>query len=143
MVRTCTDEPILGDPKKDEPMTFVLLIFLCSGPFAPSQPRWQACLPQVVKETQLVSSEPGRKNGVVSKLTVKRRLNQLGARCRKGKLVDATRREIRFYRLVGCWGNAPMNYLEILERQRSEIRQLRKHYTVIEIPCNPSGLLIP
>lgn len=119
------------------------LIFFCSGSFAQDQSRWQACLAPGVKDTDVVSLDGGKNGKGVGKLTVKQRLNQLKARCRKGKLVDVSRREVRFYRLAGCWGNAPVNYLEILEHQRSEIRKLRKHYTVLEIPCNPHGLLIP
>lgn len=119
------------------------LIFLCSGSFAQDQSRWQACLSPGVKDTDVISFEPGKNGKVVGRSTVKQRLNQLKAHCLKGKLVDASRREVRFYRLTGCWGNAPANYLEILEHQRSEIRKLRKRYTVLEIPCNLYGPPIP
>jgi hypothetical protein len=75
----------------------------------------------------------------VKKITVEQKLKELGARCRRGKLVDARGREIRFYHLQGCWGNPPPDYLEILERQRKELETLKKSYTVIEMTCNTSG----
>ena len=67
------------------------------------------------------------------------KLKQLKARCRKGKLVDAKGKEIRFFRLQGCWGNPPEDYQEILTRQAQELENLRKQYRVIEMTCNESG----
>jgi hypothetical protein len=77
---------------------------------------------------------------VTAAITVKQRLVELKARCRRGKLVDRSGREIRFYRLAGCWGNPPPDYREILERQRRELERLKKRYTVIELTCNPDGI---
>lgn len=34
------------------------------------------------------------------------------------KLVDGTGREVYFYQLTGCWGNAPFNYQAILAKQQ-------------------------
>jgi hypothetical protein len=76
----------------------------------------------------------------MKRVTVKERLTELKARCKKGSLVDGRGREIYFYRLTGCRGNPPDNYQEILERQRSEISRLRKRHMVIEMTCNSSGL---
>ena len=118
------------------------VLLLCSGSLAHGQTGLQACLPDGVKLTDVISVERGQKGQAVRKLTVKQRLSQLKARCRNGKLVDAGGREIYFYRLVGCWGNPPMDYEEILERQRNEIAALKKRYTVIEMSCNTSGELI-
>jgi hypothetical protein len=56
--------------------------------------------------------------------------------------VDARGRQIQFYRLTGCWGNPPENYQEILDNQQRELAQLRKRFRVVEISCNPSGVLI-
>lgn len=67
------------------------------------------------------------------------KLKELKARCRKRKLVDARGREIRFYQLVGCWGNPPDDYQQQLERQAKELAKLRKRYRVIEMMCNSSG----
>lgn len=68
-------------------------------------------------------------------ITVKDKLIELKARCRKGKLLDAKRREIRFFR-PQCWGNPPADRLEIEKRQREELAELKKKYTVIEMSCN-------
>jgi hypothetical protein len=73
---------------------------------------------------------------------VKEKLIAIKARCKKGKLVDASGREIRFYKLTGCWGNPPRDYQQILARQTEEIEKLRKRYTVIEMTCNPEGVQI-
>jgi len=78
-----------------------------------------------------------------SRITVKDKLSVLKARCRRGKLVDARGRQIRFYHLVGCWGNPPLNYQEILERQRKDLADLKKKYAVVEMTCNPNGIAIP
>ncbi len=75
------------------------------------------------------------------KETVIHRLDKIGARCKSGKLVDPKGKEIRFYRLQGCWGNPPADYLEILEQQKTELTQLKKKFTVIEITCSQSGLM--
>ncbi|HKC64960.1 MAG TPA: hypothetical protein VKB86_15055 [Pyrinomonadaceae bacterium] len=120
---------------------FITLLLACaSGAHAQSRPL--NCLPNGVKENEVVTVEQqGRATG---RTTVKERLKQLKARCGRGrKLVDSKARQIYFYRLTGCWGNAPVDYQEILERQRKEISDLKKRYTLIEIPCNPKGELIP
>ncbi len=99
-----------------------------------------ACLPAGRKLTDVVSTGAGGANAI----TVEQTLNTLGASCTAdGKLVDRTGKEIRFYQLVGCWGNPPENYLDILKKQADDIAQLKQQYTVIEMTCNPRGLLIP
>jgi hypothetical protein len=100
------------------------------------------CLPSGINPADVVSAQaakPGSERSEVKTITVAQKLKELRARCRKGKLVDAKRREIRFYQLVGCWGNPPEDYQEILERQAKELATLRKRYRVIELTCNPSG----
>lgn len=98
-----------------------------------------ACLPAGKKLTDIVSVGAGGANPI----TVEQTLNGLGATCTPdGKLVDRTGKEIRFYQLTGCWGNPPENYLDILKKQADEIAQLKLQYTVIEMTCNPRGLLI-
>jgi len=54
-------------------------------------------------------------------------------------LVDAKGTEIRFYQLIGCWGNPPDDYQEQLARQTKELANLRKRYHVIEMTCDSSG----
>ena len=98
-----------------------------------------ACLPAARKLTDVVSAGAGGANAI----TVEQTLNNLGATCTAdGKLVDRTGKEIRFYQLTGCWGNPPENYLDILKKQADEIAQLKQQYTVIEMTCNPRGLLL-
>lgn len=73
-------------------------------------------------------------------MNVKDRLRQLKARCRKGKLVDSRRREIRFFKYE-CWGNPPADYLEIQHKQGLELARLKKNYTVVEITCGTNVML--
>ena len=101
-----------------------------------------SCLPAGVKPTDVVSTQgvrPGARGDSVKTITVAQKLKELRARCRKHKLVDAGGKEIRFYQLIGCWGNPPEDYQEQLERQAKELARLRKRYRVIEMTCNPSG----
>ena len=98
------------------------------------------CLPSDVAATEVVSATQIK--GKVRSVTVAAKLKELGARCRRGKLVDARGKEIRFYRLQGCWGNPPDDYQEILAQQAKELAALRKRYNVIEMTCNPSGEMI-
>lgn len=107
-----------------------------------ADPRY-GCLPPDIQpgtivEVKTIKSSVGIR---VIKETVLQRLVKIGARCRAGKLVDRNRRGIRFYQLQGCWGNPPADYLEILETGKKELRELKKKFTVIEITCNPSGLM--
>jgi len=98
-------------------------------------------LPAGIKETDIVgrlSVKPFAKKGKQF-VTVKDKLTELKAHCKKGKLIDGSGREIRFFTLTGCWGNPPDNYQELLDKQSRELTRLRKRYTVIEKTCNPSG----
>jgi hypothetical protein len=121
------------------PQAFIFLSLL-----APAQNRFQACLPPDVKADEVISVQTvasSSKGEKVKKVTVKQRLIEMKARCRNGKLLDRSGKEIRFYRLAGCWGNPPADYQEILASQRAEIEELRKRYTVVEIECMPSRLI--
>ena len=91
-----------------------------------------SCLPEDVRADEVVSYDVEGK----SSLTVKKKLIELKARCRRGKLVDAKGREIRFFR-ISCWGNPPEDYLEIQKREGEELAELKKHYSVIEFGCDP------
>lgn len=90
------------------------------------------CLPNNIRLDTLVQQ------GV----TVDQKLHEVGAYCANGKLLDSSGKEIHFYHLKGCWGNPPYNYKEILDAQQKEITTLREKYRVIEIDCNPTGILI-
>lgn len=105
-----------------------------------SQSSLAKCLPTDVKPNDIVeASIIGSANGQ-HKLTVEQKLNELKATCtRDNKLIDGSGRQIVFYHLIGCWGNPPDDYRELLEKQREEISKLKEKYTVIEMTCNPSG----
>jgi hypothetical protein len=102
------------------------------------------CLPSNIKPETVAEADlnmnPQSKPKTV---TVKQKLDKLKARCKNGVLRDKNKKEIKFYRLKGCWGNPPADYLEIIENQRKELEELKKKYTVIELTCNPSGIPIP
>ncbi len=118
------------------------IVFLCGVSFAQKY----SCLPPGIKEDTTVSStELASPKGemTIRKTTVGESLKKLNARCTGGKLVDRRRKPVTFYHLQGCWGNPPADYLEIMERQSEELRNLRKKYTVVEMSCNPSGFPIP
>jgi len=108
-------------------------VIVCAAAASPA--RAQSCLPPDIKPTEIVSTEAGKDGRVIRNVTVKDRLVELKARCRKGKLTDARGKQIYFYRLIGCWGNPPADYQEQFEAQRVKLRQLQKRYTVIQIPC--------
>jgi hypothetical protein len=90
------------------------------------------CLPKDVQPGEIVSYRP---KGTLN-ITVENKLVEMKARCQNGKLVDAKRREIRFFH-HSCWGNPPPDYLDIREREDKEFAQLKKRYTVIVFGCNP------
>jgi hypothetical protein len=117
-------------------------IFLYLGWSLISPPQFESCLPEGMKPTDAISVQAVRTADggmALKKFTVNEKLIELKAHCKKGKLVDPAGREIRFYKLAGCWGNPPAGYQEILERQEKEINDLKKRYTVVEIPCDLSG----
>jgi len=124
-------------------MSSLILVFaaLLSTPLLTAS-NTDSCLPADIKATDVVSVQgikPGPHRADVKTITVAQKLKELRARCRKRKLVDAGGREIRFYKLIGCWGNPPDDYQEQLERQAKELASLRKRSRVIEMTCNPSG----
>ncbi len=119
-----------------------LVLIASASVAAQGKSRWQGCLPADVDAAEVIGVEPSSKGSAAKKITVTTKLNQIGARCRAGRLVDAKGRPIQFYRLTGCWGNPPENYQEILDNQQKELAQLRRRHRVIEITCNPSGQMI-
>lgn len=116
-------------------------LFLSLVPTRPQQ--FRGCLPEAIKPADVVTSRLVGSSKAVKKVTVEEKLIQLKASCKNGKLVDAAGREIRFFRLEGCWGNPPADYQEILQRQTEELARLRKQYTIIEMTCNPDGVAMP
>jgi hypothetical protein len=121
--------------------TMVLLGTLLIGLKLPSRSPC-ACLPNDVKLMDVVSTEMRRSAkgpNEIKKITVEQKLKELNARCSRGKFVDSYGKRIYFYRVIGCWGNPPADYQEILKRQDTELENLRKRYHVVEMTCNPSG----
>jgi hypothetical protein len=98
------------------------------------------CLPGRIDLNSVVVVEDNKPSGnkPAPRTTIKQRLIQLKAHCKKGKLIDGKGKQVYFYSLIGCWGNPPVNYLELLRHQAQEIQRLKKRYTVIQIPCNQS-----
>ena len=122
-----------------------LALLVASFPISAEARSCCNCLPKGIKSSDVVSVTspkqiPGKANNVI---TVERKLTELKAHCRRGKLVDGSGRQIYFFQMTGCWGNPPENYQEILDEQSRKLAQLRKRYTVVEMTCNPSGMLIP
>jgi hypothetical protein len=111
------------------------------GPSPSRASNTEGCLPAGITSTDVVSARSvrTRMKAAVVTVTVADKLKELKARCRKNKLVDAQGREIRFYPLIGCWGNPPDDYQQQLERQARELARLRKRYRVIEMTCDPDG----
>ena len=89
-------------------------------------------MPKNVRLDEAVSYGRGGKENV----TVGKKLLEMKARCRNGKLVDARNKEIRFFR-ISCWGNPPPDYREISRREHEELTKLKKRYTVIVMTCDP------
>ena len=115
----------------------LMMVMLCSTTPTVRGDRQFVCLPDGIKPDLIVSTERVESNRrlIVRTVTVNQILIRLGARCKKGKLVDEHGREIYFYRLIGCWGNPPADYQELLAKQNSELSRLKRQYNVIEITC--------
>jgi hypothetical protein len=111
----------------------LLLCAFCSSAKASDS---VSCLPNDVKNDTVISGG----NSPREIVTVQEALRRIGARCQNGKLVDKAGREIRFFHLIGCWGNPPVDYQEQLSHQAREIERLKPRYTVLEIPCATTNL---
>lgn len=127
-------------------MNLVIIVFLVLSVLPPTLPCC-SCLPAGVKGTDPVNYlrvKPGSAGLETRKqyVSVADKLAELKAKCRKGKLLDVAGRQIRFFQMTGCWGNPPENYQEILDAQAKELARLKKRYTVIEMTCNRTGVLI-
>jgi len=100
-----------------------------------------SCLPANMKSIIVSAEKRSDSSGhsTIKEVTVEERLIEMGVRCKRGKLLNKEKREIRFYKLTGCWGYPVKGAQEILQKQDEEIRELKKKYSVIEITCWPSG----
>jgi hypothetical protein len=82
--------------------------------------------------------------GGAKKITVEDELIRVQARVGEdGKLQDGRGKPIHFFKLIGCWGNPPANYQQILDEENRRLDELRKTHTVITLTCNPTGMPIP
>ncbi len=119
----------------------IVLSFFCCVSRGSASENFARCLPADVKlDSVVVSPQPKTaKAGSELKTTLRTRLWQLKARCKNHKLLSSTGKEIRFVTLLGCWGNPPENYQELLAEQAKEIARLKKKYLVIEILCGGNG----
>jgi len=120
-------------------MRNLFAILLLGSSFSANASDSISCLPKDVTQDTLVSG--GESPQKVA--TVRETLRRIGARCEAGKLVDKTGREIYFFHRIGCWGNPPQNYQDLLAAQAREIDGLKGRYTVLEISCaqtNPRSI---
>lgn len=114
----------------------IVALLICFSSGDGTNKGFVACLPAGVNLEDVVSATQLKPTSASKRVTVREMLSRLKARCKKGKLIAGSGgREIRFYRLVGCWGNPPDDYQEQLARQNAELQRLKKKYTVVEIPC--------
>jgi hypothetical protein len=93
------------------------------------------CLPEEFKLTDIASYRQDRK-GRAGHITIEGRLIELKARCKGGRLIHGKGKEIRFFKFA-CYGNPPVDYDEIVQKEREELEKLQKDYTVIIIECDP------
>ena len=117
----------------------VITVFCVSSPSISFARNRFPCLPNSMKLSRAVgcdtTTQPARE------VSLEETLVKTGARCKKGKLLDAKGKEIQFYTVQGF--GAPTAYaIETMRRQRTEIEELKRQYTVIEIPsrdqpCEP------
>jgi hypothetical protein len=108
------------------------------------QQRTPLCLPPGVRMTDMVLAEQtGEAGGSGQPVQVRQKLSALKARCRRGRLVDAVGKTIRFYRRTDCWGNPPFDAAERTRQQDGEIRELGKRYAVIVLACRDFSMTTP
>lgn len=116
-------------------MPFTVAVFAMVVQMSSAAPQpFAACLPDGISLDE-VASAPSTPQTAGTFPTIGATLKRIGARCRKKTMVDAKGREVRFHRLVGCWGNPPADYLEQQARQARQLAALKKKFTVVEIPC--------
>lgn len=133
---TNPDDPATSATVKSNTITTTVLRQVVPVPLGPSaeQKSFALCLPPGLTPDDLVDVH----------LTTGQKLSELKAYCTaQDILTDGTGKPITFYRLTGCWGNAPIGYDAILKKQQNEIDALKRSYDVIEMSCNPSGIPRP
>ncbi|HEX5731863.1 MAG TPA: hypothetical protein VF131_03425 [Blastocatellia bacterium] len=92
------------------------------------------CLPEGFGLTDVVSYKLNA-SGKDEHITIEKKLAELKARCKRGRLLDGKGREIRFFR-PACFGNPPADYEEIRQKESQELARLQKDYNVIILECD-------
>src|SRR5262245_42143852 len=105
---------------------FVSFNVLASSKPPASKQSLAKCLPAGITASDVVSARFVRSRNTIEKTTVEQKLIEIKAKCKSGKIVDSKGKEIRFFRLQGCWGNPPVDYQEILEEQNKQLEKLKK-----------------
>jgi hypothetical protein len=117
----------------------LLASFLCCSVSAGNGEGFTGCIPSGIDlESVVAISQKPTINMEARRPTIKQRLIQLKAHCKRGKLVDGKGKQIYFYSVIGCWGNPPADYLDLLKQQNQRVHRLEKRYTVIRISCAQS-----
>lgn len=90
------------------------------------------CLPEGFQLEDKIAAGP---KASMQPLTIKDKLLELKAHCKRGKLVDSKGKEIRLFKFT-CFGNPPDNYQEIVQKESQTLANLQKRYKVLVIPCD-------
>ncbi len=118
-------------------VVFSILMFWTPVMTCAKTDHFTSCLPKEVQPKLMIQEEATSASDkkAPKPLTIEQKLRELKAKCKDGKLVDQGGREIRFFYLIGCWGNPPEDYQQQLDEQATKLKSLKEKYTVIEIPC--------
>ena len=128
---------MLGD-MRNLLIVFSILMFWTPVMTCAKTDHFRQCLPKDVQPKMVIQEEATTTSSdrkPSKPLSIEQKLDQLKAKCKDGKLVDQHDKEIRFLHLLGCWGNPPEDYQQQLDEQARKLQELKKKYTVIEVPC--------
>jgi hypothetical protein len=125
--------------------TFLLIIFallvLQNSVFCQRKSmKYDRLPPNIMLETEVRKDVLNAKKEVVSVevTTVEKRLNELRARYKKNKLVDAKGREIRFFEPLCRGVSRGIDEDEQDQREKDkELTELKKKFTVVVLYCDP------
>jgi len=74
-------------------------------------------------------------------LTLDQHLLSEGVVC-ANNILYKDKTKVVIYNEIGCWGMPPEDYSDILSAQDKNIQELKTQFYVVEVPCNPEGLLL-
>lgn len=104
------------------------------------KPKYDVLPPNITLETEVLKEVKDRKGKIVAteRTTVEKRLNELKARYKKGKLVDGKSREIRFFEPLCRGVSAGFEEDQKAQKEKdAELAELKKKFTVVVLFCNP------